>query len=369
MKYSLLKITLVLFAIASLSCKNSSGGSADEKKILEFRGADISYLPELEAADARFYKNGTQVPLLTILKESGVNWIRLRLWTSDEDLQKKIALAKRIKAAGFNFLLDLHYSDTWADPSHQAIPADWGSFTEIAPLCNKVYDYTTEVLEAFKTEGCSPDMIQTGNEITGGMLFDLGKIESGNFTNLASLLKSASQAVRTATPNAKIMLHIECSCDKEASTWWFGEALNNNLDFDVIGLSYYAFYHSTDLSVLADTISTLTAQTGKPVCIVETNYPWTTGWKEGDNKQNYVGDGSSLIKGLPATPKGQKKYLKTLCQRVASSGGCGVFWWEPDAVAIPGFESDMENLTWFDFSNNYNGSGDIFLEFQEINGF
>lgn len=179
-----------LVLLFSISCANTSPA---QKFSLEFRGADISYLPELES------------------KEAGVNWIRLRLWTTNDDLEAKIALAKRIKKADFNFLLDLHYSDTWADPAHQEIPSSWGTADEnnIISLCQKVSDYIEEVLTAFQNAGCTPDMIQTGNEITNGMLWPIGSLENGDFTNLATLLNSASTVIRQKSPQTKIMLHIE----------------------------------------------------------------------------------------------------------------------------------------------------------------
>lgn len=222
-------------------------------------------------------------------------------------------------------------------------------------MCQKVSDYTKKIVSAFADANCTPDVIQTGNEISSGILFPYGKIKNGNTDNLFAILKAASDAIRTFSPNSRIMLHIDRGGDIEKSEWWFREAKNHQADFDIIGLSYYSFWHGTDLKVVGENIANLKKKFNKDVCIVETSYMWTTGWK--DDKQNIVGDNAPTISDFPVSPKGQKSSLKALCKIVFENGGLGVFWWEPEAIASGNFKSDIENLAWFDFSGKWNGVG------------
>ena len=351
----------IVFLIIICVCSNLFSQSQK----LEMRGADISFLEQQENCGINFFKNGENTPVLQILSEAGVNWIRLRLWHTPKDnwnnLEHTLKNAQKIKAAGFRFLLDIHYSDSWADPSKQNIPKDWEKYN-FKELCSAFEKYTADITEKFNASGCTPDMIQIGNEITNGMLWQYGKL-SGNqgFKNFTTLLKKAAAVIRKNCPNTKIMLHIDKGDNNAVSEWFFNIMKTYDVDYDVIGLSYYSYWNGKNLDNVGKNISRLKKHFGKDVCIAETSYIWTLKWN--DNCTNIVGMPEQLIDKYPASAQGQKNYLNDLCAVVAASGGCGVFWWEPTAVSAPGFPSALENTTWFDFNCNYNGTGDVFFNF------
>lgn len=348
-------IGVFLFFLLFSACKSSDVRS---DTLFEYRGADISYLYQMEKSGVQFYCNGKEAELFDILKEAGVSWIRLRLWHTPldgwNDLEKTVLVAKRAKASGFKFLLDIHYSDFWADPSCQAVPAEWETYS-FDKVNEAVSSYTKEVLSAFLASDCIPDMVQTGNEISNGMLWPYGKIkDDGDCSDFMTLLGTAVTAVRNFSPTIKIMLHIPCDKDIQRVVWWYSKAEKYCIDYDVIGLSYYSFFTGTDFSIVSNTVQILKKQFDKEICIAETSYPWTLGWNDDEN--NLVGLEEQLIPGFPATKEGQQSYLNELCRKVKKAGGSGVFWWEVQAVSLPDFPSSIENLTWFDFNNEYLGT-------------
>ncbi|ULQ59635.1 arabinogalactan endo-1,4-beta-galactosidase [Brucepastera parasyntrophica] len=360
---------LAVFIIPVVSC-TTSPRSETGIPLPEMRGADISFYDQLESMGTVFLDNGTERDLLDILWDRNVNWIRLRLWKDPSghdswcSLERTLEMARRVKEAGFYFLLDIHYSDWWADPGHQTKPADWIDLS-YEELILAVYDYTSDVLRAFVDAGCVPDMVQIGNEITNGMLWPDGAVDYAGpnpFEKLMPLVSSGIQAARETVPGILIMLHLDSGGNNAVSRSWFDAAVSYDLYFDTIGLSYYPFWHGRDLAVLEANLTDLAVRYNKDICIVETSYPWTLDWN--DNERNTVGSPAQLVSGYPATPEGQKKYLAALMEIMDSlpgKHGAGIFWWEPDFVAVPGFPSSQENLTWFDFNLEYNGCADVFL--------
>ena len=179
-RHSFVVISLLSFLVLSSSCAGSSVNTVKPSPVLPMCGADISFLDQLESMNTGFIEDGKVTPLLDILKNNGVNWIRLRLWVdpSEHDnwcnLSRTVAIAKRVKAAGFSFLLDIHYSDWWADPSQQTIPAAWQSLPH-ADIASTIEDYSRTSVQEFVDAGASPDIVQVGNEITGGMLWPNGR--------------------------------------------------------------------------------------------------------------------------------------------------------------------------------------------------
>lgn len=324
----------------------------------DFRGADISWFSEIESKGGKYKISGKEESLFSVLEKAGVNWIRLRLWVNPDkewcNLENTVKIAKRVKQAGFKLLLDIHYSDSWADPAYQTVPAKWKNLT-FNQLEKEINLYTKNVLDSFQWESCIPDMVQIGNEITNGFVWPYGEIKNGNTKKLMTLLSACSSAVREAAPEAKILVHLDRGGDNQTAVWWFSEAEKYTLDYDVIGLSYYSFFHGTELSVVGKNVQNLNKKFKKEVVIVETSYPWTFGWK--DNTHNQVGEGSALVQGFNASPEGQNKYLNTLYEVVKANGGTGVFYWEPDAICAEGFENPLENQSWFDFDGNWNGTG------------
>lgn len=240
-------------------------------------GADISWLPQQEKHGASFSHNGVEKDVLEILKENHFNWIRLRLFVdpttengySKEDfcgLESTLAMAKRVKAAGMKFLLDFHYSDTWADPSKQFVPASWSEIKGSA-LEGQVYNYSNEVIKRFMGEGVCPDMVQIGNEINNGMMWPQGKIEE-TYEPFAVLLRCASAGVRAANPDIKIMVHIACGGQNEKSVKFFDKIISRDVKFDIIGQSYYPKHHGT-LKELEANLNDLAIRYKKPIVVVE----------------------------------------------------------------------------------------------------
>jgi beta-galactosidase len=240
-------------------------------------GADISFLPQLEARGIKFSDNGAEKDAIEILKDHRFNYIRLRLFVDPAndsgyspkrafcDLQHTLDMAKRIKKAGMKFLLDFHYSDTWADPGKQYKPAAWKglSFPE---LTRKIYEYTKQVLTALKAQGTLPDMVQTGNEINHGMIWPEGSIQHPD--SLAALLKAAIAAVKNVNPKIIAMLHIALGGQNSESEFFLDNMINRGVSFDVIGESYYPKWHGT-LQDLQTNLSALKSKYKRPVIVAE----------------------------------------------------------------------------------------------------
>ncbi|MEP6583095.1 MAG: beta-galactosidase GalA [Ginsengibacter sp.] len=240
-------------------------------------GADISFLPELEAKGIMFSDKGVQKDAIEILKDHGFNYIRLRLFVDPAtdsgyspgkgfcDLAHTLEMAKRIKAAGLKFLLDFHYSDTWADPGKQYKPSAWKSLA-FPQLANEVYEYTKKVLLALKKQRTMPDMVQTGNEINHGMIWPDGSIQHAD--NLATLLKAGMTAVKDVDPNIITMVHIALGGQNNESEFFLDNMIKRGVSFDVIGESYYPKWHGT-LQDLGSNLSALTKKYNKPVIVAE----------------------------------------------------------------------------------------------------
>jgi arabinogalactan endo-1,4-beta-galactosidase len=324
--------SLILFATTTLAA-------------LPFKGADWSSLL-IEEKAGKTYKNaaGQTQPLETILKASGVNTVRQRIWVNPSDgnynLDYNIRLAKRAKAAGLKIYLDFHYSDNWADPGKQVTPNAWKSLAKDA-LVKQVYDYTKNVMDTFQKNDLALDIVSIGNEITPGLLFPVGKLGSGEGAkNVAALLKSASRAIKESTLSTKprIMIHLDNGWKWETLKWWFDTVLNSGgglsaSDYDIQGLSYYPFYNpSATLSALSSSMANLVSRYGKDVMVVETNWP------------SYCPNPSSAFpadtKSIPINVDGQAQWMKEVAKRVAAvSRGTGLFYWEPAWIANPGLGS------------------------------
>ncbi|MBL7846034.1 MAG: glycosyl hydrolase 53 family protein [Cyclobacteriaceae bacterium] len=312
------------------------------------RGADLSFLPEVEAEGTTFKNDADiQKDVLTILKERGCNTIRLRLWHTPTNahsaLPEVVAMATRVKAAGLKVYLDIHYSDTWADPGHQATPAAWQGLS-LSDLKDSVYLYTKKVIAAVQ-----PNYVQIGNEVNGGMLWETGRIaQLGNFI---ALLKEGCRAVREVAPSAKILIHF---AGTSSADWFFTQLKTNSVDYDLMAISYYPMWHGFSLTDLKTQIDGLIAANNKPLLIAETAYPFTLGYNDFTN--NILGNSSQLIPAYPATPEGQKNFLlaiKALLKQ--NSKGAGFCYWGAEWVAFRGPTatngSTAENMALFSFIN------------------
>ena len=332
----------------------------------KYLGGDISLLTKYEERGAIYYnENGTRITnMLSYLKSTGMNAMRVRLFVDPsmadaedqgegvcQDLPYVLALGQRIKAAGFDLLLDIHYSDTWTDPAQHSTPSSW---TVTSALADSVYSYTRRVLNAMIAAGAAPDFIQVGNEVTYGMLWPTGhcypsgtNYGSGTFANFANYLKQGIKACREVCPDAQIVVHTEMSRTSNVTSFY--QTLKNyTTDFDIIGLSYYPHWHG-DLTVLDGLLSNLeSAYPAKKIQIVETGYPHA-----------YYPSGATydLQTVWPATEAGQKEFATALVATLnAHSRVNGLYWWFPEANEygisyVNHVTTDWYNCGWWDNQN------------------
>ncbi|THF78747.1 hypothetical protein E6C55_13560 [Cohnella fermenti] len=357
-----------------------TGGSTAPVTADEFiKGADISTLQAIEDAGGHYYEDGTEKDLLAILKDHGVNYIRLRLWNDPveaggyNDKAHTLEMAKRVKEAGLKLLLDFHYSDFWADPGKQVKPAAWQSLS-YDELKQAVYDYTADVLNDLADENAYPDMVQIGNEINPGMLLPDGSVS--NYDKLAGLLTSGTTAVRDTTPDgqkAKIMIHLAEGGNNSFFQTFFNAITARGVDFDVIGMSYYPFWHG-NLQQLKTNLNDMAARFGKQVVVAETSYGYTLA--DGDGWGNTFTQTEVNEAGFPATVEGQKTVVETVLNTVAhvpNGLGLGAFYWEPAWIPVPkdgnghyragwkeGEGNAWDNQAMFDFAGNALDSLDAF---------
>ncbi|MDF7811692.1 glycosyl hydrolase 53 family protein [Hymenobacter sp. YC55] len=263
--------------------KSATSLGGPRKKIGKMLGADISFLPQLEARGVKFSDKGQQKDAIQILKDHGFNYIRLRLFNNPAadsgyspqkgfcDLAHTLEMAYRTKKAGLKLLLDFHYSDTWADPQKQFKPEAWKNLHG-AQLTQAMHDYTRDVLLALNAQGTPPDMVQVGNEINHGLLWPDGDVHSADsvakLDNLAGLLKAGVSAVREVAPKSVIMLHIALGGQNEQSVYWLDQMFARGVTCDVIGQSYYPKWHRT-LPELQQNLTDLTRRYPQDVVVVE----------------------------------------------------------------------------------------------------
>jgi arabinogalactan endo-1,4-beta-galactosidase len=309
---------------------------------LSILGADVSSLQRALELGAEYYdENGDQGDPLQILRDHGVNYIRLRVWVNPSNgYNNKIKVtqfAPSVSSRNMKLLINFHYSDTWTDPSHQAKPAAWASHP-FDQLQSDVYDYTYDVCSSLQSIGVTPDMVQIGNEINNGMLLPDGS--NSNWDNLAALLKQGYNAVKACSPSIQVMLHIADAGDRKGALKWFDNARSRGVQWDMTGLSYYSYWHGT-AAAMTNTVKEMRSRYGKPVIIAETAYPFTL--LENDDEKNVVHSESPLALDYPVTPAGQANNLKSVLDAARSGGAIGVFYWEPTWTAVKGNGWDPAN--------------------------
>ena len=321
-------------------------------------GADISALASLERQGVTYRDaDGKPADAIAILRRHGWNAFRLRLFVNPNgrggvvnSLEYTRALAARVKASGATLMLDIHYSDTWADPQHQVKPAGWAEL-DFDALAQRVEEYTRDVIAELKRHGAAPDIVQIGNEITGGTLWPDAQLrvpsskvkvfdgevkpvepptpydEARQWDRLARILKAGVSGVRTATEDAnavRIMIHIDCGGDWPVTQWFFDHLGEHAVAYDVIGQSYYPQWHGT-LANVRETLAQTARRYRKDIVIVETAYPWKVGvvWSA---KRNMA---------WPVSPEGQRIFLADVIRTVRETPearGIGVVYWHPESV-------------------------------------
>lgn len=351
----------------STAVRAQDSGLSDRSSVPEFiNGVDVSFLDHYERNGVVFQHDGVPTDPLEIFKAHGVNTIRLRLWHTPppewdfNGLDRTLQMAARVKDAGFAFLLDFHYSDWWADPGQQNKPSVWAGLP-FETLKDSVREYTRYVIAKMSAQGTTPDMVQLGNEITSGMLWDAGRV-GGPFDTpeqwqkLAELVHSADSGLTAGLAENEekplVMIHIDRGGDPDGTEWFFSNLLASGVDLDLIGLSYYPFWHGS-LSRLERTLRTAAIRFRKDLVVVETAYPWTLDWF--DNVHNIVGLPGQLLDGYPASVGGQRRFLrdaKSVVRAAPLGHGKGLVYWEPAYIAARGLGSPWENLALFDDEAN-----------------
>ena len=299
------------------------------------KGMDVSSYQEMLDKGYLYYdEHGNQVDILEYAVSKGFNYGRIRIWNEPQnipesggycDLNQTIQLAKKLKSFGIPYLLDFHYSDWWADPGHQNKPKAW-EYLHGVELQNAISEYTCRVLNTLGDNGASPSMVQVGNEIRCGMLWPDGSTE--DYRELAKLINAGITGVRKSAdgPNIKIMLHLDQGGRYHYFEEWFDKVIMYGVkDFDVIGLSYYPFWHGT-YKDLDDTMNKLALKYNKDLVVAETAYGYRLG------ADSLFGNGHERLGGFMATHEGQEQALKLISGIIAgvtNNKGLGFFYWEP----------------------------------------
>jgi arabinogalactan endo-1,4-beta-galactosidase len=306
-----------MFALALLAINFLS----PERVCAQFvKGADIGWLSQMEETGFKFYDStGVQKECLQILKEAGINTVRLRVWvnpsndkTNGHCNKKEVAaMALRAKNMGMRIMIDFHYSDSWADPAKQTKPVAWASHP-FSQLLTDLYDHTYEVLDTLKSIGAKPDWVQIGNEITGGMLWPDGS--TSNWGQLAQLLNKGYDAAKAVDSSIKTIIHLDQGNNNSRFLYFFENATSYNVRYDIIGASYYPYWlgsnYTATINDLGNNLKGMVTRYGKEVMVVEVGGDYTL-------VQDTYNMLVAVIKKVSAVPDHK---------------GLGVFYWEPEGA-------------------------------------
>ncbi len=323
------------------------------------KGADVSFLETIETNGGRFFLNGQKSDLFTILKKHGFNLIRLRLFNDPYDKEGRsygaggcdedflIRMANRCRLASLDWLLDFHYSDCWADPGKQTMPKAWVGL-DYKELTEAVYSYTRDVLTHLKQRNLAPSMVAVGNEITNGLLWPIGR--KGNDAQIAGLVSAGIRAVREVLPLARVMIHLDNGGNNEIYRAFFDSYLSHQgADFDIIGLSYYPFWHGS-LQDLRNNMTDLAQRYHKDLIVAETSYPFTLEDYREREKISAEDFKGMAIKENPIdhplpfeiSEKGQKEFMLALMKLISDvpdKRGRGFIYWGGECLPV-------ENSDW-----------------------
>lgn len=373
----------LIFGIGLCGCNTTTREVSDSF----YFGADLSNVNQI-LDKGGIYKDENEIrDPYRIFGDHGTNLARFRLWHNPAwtkeiygdagtqlyndlfDVEKSIRLSKD---QGMEVLLDFHYSDTWADPGSQRVPAAWRDIADINDLADSVYNYTHQVLTYLNDKGLMPELVQIGNETNYGMLLTGGNsnfpemnVCEGNWGNMGLVVKAAIKAVNDVSANStidtKIAFHVADPVNVE---WWFDNLLEQTSDFDFVGISYYPLWHTeVPFHLLEGRISEFIEKFNKKVIILETAYPWMLA--ANDNYNNLFG-GESPLSGYPYSVDGQTNYLIDLTQKLMDAGASGVVYWEPAWITSQMKDqwntgSSWENNTFFDFEGNAHSGFDYMI--------
>jgi len=314
-------LILFSFIYSTFSCKGESRIELPLKGNFA-KGADISWLPQMEASEYKFYNHqGVEEDCFKILKDHGINSIRLRTWVNPSEdkfsghcsKDETVAMAVRAQKWGMRVMIDFHYSDSWADPGKQVKPKAWEGH-DFPQLLKDLYDYTFNVMTAIKTAGVTPEWVQVGNETPTGMIYPEGS--TNNWPQLAQLINKGYDAIKAVSPKTKVILHVDQGNNNARFRWWFDAAKANSVRYDVIGLSYYPFWlkgnpdYTLSIDDLGKNLNDISVRYGKEVMVVEVG-------GEDTKVQNTYDMLTAVLKKVNEVP---------------NSKGSGVFYWEPEGA-------------------------------------
>jgi len=295
----------------------SSKQVATTEDVFNFaKGADVGWLQQMEATNYIFNNdNGVATNCLQILKDKGINSIRFRVWVNPSadkvnghcSKAEVVTMATRASLMGFRIMIDFHYSDTWADPGHQAKPAAWAN-DAFSQLLNDVYDHTYDVMNTLKANGVYPEWVQVGNEITGGMLWPEGS--TSNFWQLTQLINKGYDAVKAVNVSSKVIIHLDQGNDNGRFRWFFDNLTANGGKYDAIGLSYYPSDYTTSINDLGINLNDMVSRYNKDVIVVE-------------------------VGGVDNQPQNTYNMLIAVQEKVRAvpnNRGLGVLYWEPQGT-------------------------------------
>ncbi|WP_040289557.1 glycoside hydrolase family 53 protein [Alicyclobacillus hesperidum] len=324
-------------------------------------GADVSFLDEIEQKGGKFYDQTGERDCLTILKCHGMNAIRLRVWNDPKDgycsVPNTLRMARRLKSHGFTIGIDFHYSDWWADPGKQYKPKAWEdlSFEELEQC---IYRFTFDVLRQLKQQGTPADVVQIGNEVTYGFLWEDGRLPGPkdeenpeSWQRFSRLMKAGTQAARDCQgKDLNLLLHIDRGGDNVGARFFLDHVIQEGVDFDIIGLSYYPWWHGP-LEALDANMKDLSCRYKKDLILVETAFPWTEVHPD------------DAIAPVHASPDNQKAFLQAvvdIVKNIPHGRGLGIFYWEPDAIPVGEAPQGWSKLSLFDHEGRILPGLDVF---------
>lgn len=318
------------------------------------KGMDLSTLLELEKCGAKYYVDGTETDILDIMKKYDVDTIRIRLWNDpwsesgesygagENDLKTTLAIAKKVTDAGLGVLLNFHYSDFWADPGKQIKPKAWEGYS-VEELEQAVYDFTADTMKVFKENGINTTMVQVGNELSNGLLWPEGKVP--NYDNIAKFVNAGIRGVCAVEKDVPVMIHLDNGGNNTLYREWFDEFTKRGEDFQIIGLSYYPFWHGT-LDMLTDNMNDIAERYGKDLVIAEVSMGYTMEdykayEKLSDDERKGYATKPELVEKIeyPMTVQGQYDFMEDFLNRIShikGNKGKGFFYWEPAWIPVAG---------------------------------
>lgn len=324
---ALLLASTLMFSITGTSCSNDDAVTPEQEKKYDMtgfaKGADVSWLTELESNGTLFYDaNGKPQECMALLRDLGMNSIRLRVWVNPDGgwcgKDDVVAKAWRAHKLGMRLMIDFHYSDTWADPGKQYVPAAWKDYT-FEQMKQAVADHTRDVLTALKERNIDVEWVQVGNETSDGMLWNdadgadalavTGRA-SKNMANFAAYVNAGYNAVKAVYPDAKVIVHLDKGNKLSQYIWMFDGLKQHGAKWDVIGMSLYPDWitDKTWQQVSDDCLAnmqTLSTKYGCNVILSEIGMVW--------NSENAAPFLKKMVDGCKAL---------SICE--------GVFYWEPE---------------------------------------